>query len=144
MSIRKQLGLGQGHHLDLSVEDGGAIVLRPVAIYPTVRLNDRGLDKLREARESGTAAMPDWMTREMEDAGFVQASPVTSPLPAPKHPQPEMRPVPQADRPPNRFLESEFQGTAEIDRRGRAWANRFVIVLLCPKRMIFPPKNGIV
>lgn len=69
LSIRKQLDLEQGDHLDLSVEDGGAITLRPVAIYPSVRLNDQGLAKLREARESGTGAMPDWMTEEMKNAG---------------------------------------------------------------------------
>lgn len=65
LSIRKQLGLERGHHLDLSVEDGGTILLRPVAI-PAVWLNDRGLAKLREARESGIGVMPDWMTGQSD------------------------------------------------------------------------------
>lgn len=68
LSIRKQLGLDHGHYLDLSIQDGGVIVLQPVAIYPTVRLNDQGIAKLREARESGTGKMPEWMVEEMQSA----------------------------------------------------------------------------
>ncbi len=67
-TLRKELGLKNGDHLDLSVEDGGVIVLQPVAIYPTVRLSEQGLSKLKEARESGSSEMPSWFEKVMEDA----------------------------------------------------------------------------
>ena len=67
-SLRKELGLKNGDHLDLSVEEGGVIILQPVAIYPTVRLSEQGLAKLKEARESGLSEMPSWFEKEMEDA----------------------------------------------------------------------------
>ena len=67
-TLRKELGLKNGDHLDLSVEDGGVIVLQPVAIYPTVRLSEQGLSKLKEARESGSSEMPSWFKKVMEDA----------------------------------------------------------------------------
>jgi len=67
-SLRKELGLKNGDHLDLSVEEGGVIILQPVAIYPTVRLSEQGLAKLKEARESGLSEMPSWFKKEMEDA----------------------------------------------------------------------------
>jgi AbrB family looped-hinge helix DNA binding protein len=67
-SIRKELGLKVGDHLNLSVEEGGAILLQPVAIYPTIRLNESGLARLKEARESGHGTMPDWFVEEMKDA----------------------------------------------------------------------------
>ena len=50
-AIRKEMGLGTGSHLDIEVLEGGAIVLTPVAIYPTVKLNEKGLSKLTEARK---------------------------------------------------------------------------------------------
>jgi len=67
-SLRKELGLKSGDHLDLSLAEGGIIVLQPVAIYPTVQLSEKGLTKLEEARESGVGAMPAWFAEEMEDA----------------------------------------------------------------------------
>ncbi|MGC8491434.1 MAG: AbrB/MazE/SpoVT family DNA-binding domain-containing protein [Syntrophobacteraceae bacterium] len=67
-ALRRELGLKNGDHLDLSVEEGGVIILRPVAIYPTVRLSEQGLAKLREARESGISEMPSWFEKEMDDA----------------------------------------------------------------------------
>ncbi len=67
-ALRKELGLKNGDHLDLSVEEGGVIILQPVAIYPTVRLSEQGLAKLKEARESGLGEMPSWFGNEMEDA----------------------------------------------------------------------------
>jgi AbrB family looped-hinge helix DNA binding protein len=66
--LRKELGLKIGDHLDLSVAEGGTIVLQPVAIYPTVQLSEKGLAKLKEARESGVGVMPDWFAEEMKDA----------------------------------------------------------------------------
>ena len=68
VSLRKDLGLKNGDHLSLSVEDGGVIVLQPVVIYPAVQLSEQGLKKLREARESGIGEMPSWFDKEMEDA----------------------------------------------------------------------------
>jgi AbrB family looped-hinge helix DNA binding protein len=67
-SLRKELGLKNGDHLNLSVEEGGVIVLQPVVIYPTVQLSEQGLKKLKEARESGIGEMPPWFDKEMEDA----------------------------------------------------------------------------
>jgi AbrB family looped-hinge helix DNA binding protein len=67
-ALRKELGLKNGDHLDLSVQEGGVIILQPVAIYPTVRLSEQGLAKLQEARESGLSEMPSWFEKEMEDA----------------------------------------------------------------------------
>lgn len=47
--LQKELGLNAGAYLDLSVEEGGAIKLHPVSIFPSIRLNDQGLEKLRKA-----------------------------------------------------------------------------------------------
>ncbi|MBC8019150.1 MAG: hypothetical protein H7X83_11625 [Verrucomicrobia bacterium] len=41
---------------------------RPVGVYPTVRLALEGLAKLTEARESGTAELPEWLKGDMTDA----------------------------------------------------------------------------
>ena len=68
-SLRKELGLKNGDHLNISVEEGGIIILQPVAIYPTLQLSEQGLAKLKEARESGVGAMPSWLSEEMKDAG---------------------------------------------------------------------------
>jgi AbrB family looped-hinge helix DNA binding protein len=67
-ALRKSLGLQPGAHLDLKIVEGGAILLNPVVVYPTVHLSDKGLGKLREARESGTGKMPEWLVEEMRDA----------------------------------------------------------------------------
>lgn len=66
--IRKELGLKIGDHLDLSLAEGGIIMLQPVAIYPTVQLSEKGLARLKEARESGVGEMPSWFVEEMENA----------------------------------------------------------------------------
>ena len=68
VSLRRQLGLVAGACLDLSVADGGRFILQPVAVYPAVHLNEQGLAKLKEARESATTAMPAWLTDEMAHA----------------------------------------------------------------------------
>ncbi|NTU42802.1 MAG: AbrB/MazE/SpoVT family DNA-binding domain-containing protein [Nitrospirales bacterium] len=57
--IRKKMHLETGTYLDLTVLEGGAIVLSPVTVYPTVRLSDEALKKLQAARESGKAGMPE-------------------------------------------------------------------------------------
>lgn len=67
-AVRKKLRLEKGTYMDLSLSKGGAIVLCPVAIYPTIRLSDRGLAKLREARQSGRGKLPDWLVKEMKSA----------------------------------------------------------------------------
>ncbi len=67
-SLRKELGLKNGDHMDLSVQEGGVIVLQPVVIYPTVQLSEQGLEKLNEARESGVREMPSWFEKEIENA----------------------------------------------------------------------------
>ena len=68
-ALRKELGLDAGAHLDLTVDAGGGILLRPVSVYPSVRLSERGLGKLQEARRSGSATLPDWVRDEMRDVG---------------------------------------------------------------------------
>ena len=67
-TIRKEMGLDTGTHLNLEVLDGGAIVLTPVAIYPTVKLNEKGLDKLVHARKSGTVKMPARLAKQIKNA----------------------------------------------------------------------------
>lgn len=67
-AIRKKLGLEKGTYLDMSLSKGGAIVLSPVEIYPTIRLSDKGLAKLREGRKSGKGKLPGWLVKEMESA----------------------------------------------------------------------------
>jgi AbrB family looped-hinge helix DNA binding protein len=67
-ALRKELGLKSGDHLDLSVAEGGTLVLQPVTIYPTVKLSNEGLAKLEEARSSGAGIMPAWFAEEMRDA----------------------------------------------------------------------------
>ena len=66
--LRKELGLSAGSYLDLTVEEGGAIILHPVSIFPSLRLNDQGLEKLREARESGRGKLPQWVVKDMKNA----------------------------------------------------------------------------
>jgi AbrB family looped-hinge helix DNA binding protein len=67
-SIRKELGLKSGDHLDLSILEGGSLLLQPVIIYPRIRLSEEGLALLKEARESGIGTMPEWFLEELEDA----------------------------------------------------------------------------
>ena len=67
-TIRKEMGLDTGTHLNLEVLEGGAIVLTPVAIYPTVKLNEKGLKKLAEARKSGTVKMPAQLAKQIKNA----------------------------------------------------------------------------
>jgi AbrB family looped-hinge helix DNA binding protein len=67
-AIRKELGLESGVYLDLQVMDGGAILLQPIAVYKSIRLGKQGLQKLAEARQSGTASIPAWLTKEMRHA----------------------------------------------------------------------------
>jgi len=67
-ALRKDLGLGIGSYLELMVDEGGSIVLHPVSVYKNLRLNEKGLSKLKEARESGKDELPDWLKKEMKDA----------------------------------------------------------------------------
>jgi AbrB family looped-hinge helix DNA binding protein len=67
-AVRKDLNLHPGSFLDLTILDGGSLALSPVAVYPTVRLAEQGLAKLKEARQDGVEVMPDWLRQEMADA----------------------------------------------------------------------------
>jgi AbrB family looped-hinge helix DNA binding protein len=67
-SIRKDLALEIGTYLDLTVQDGGAVLLRPMTVYPTIRLSDDGFNKLNIARSSGAGEMPDWLVGEIKNA----------------------------------------------------------------------------
>ena len=69
-SIRKDLGIKPGTHLELSVEAGGAIHLYPVEFYRTIKLNDSGLSKLKEARDSEPGKLPAWFEEERRNAGI--------------------------------------------------------------------------
>jgi AbrB family looped-hinge helix DNA binding protein len=68
VALRKELGLEKGTYFEMSVTEEGTIVLHPVAIYRTIRLNDGGVEKLKEARESGKGALPRWIAEEMKSA----------------------------------------------------------------------------
>jgi len=57
-----------GTHLELTVEAGGAIYLYPVEFYRTIKLNDSGLLKLKEAKDSETSKLPDWFEEERSNA----------------------------------------------------------------------------
>lgn len=67
-TLRKEMGLDTGTHLNLEVLEGGVIVLTAVAIYPTVNLNEKGLKKLSEARKSGTVQMPEQLAKQLKNA----------------------------------------------------------------------------
>ncbi len=67
-SVRRDLNLNPGTFFDLSVLNGGALSLAPVAVYPTVRLSETGLAKLADARTSGSSELPDWLSEEMANA----------------------------------------------------------------------------
>jgi len=68
-SIRKDLGIKPGTHLELSVEADGSLYLYPVEFYRTIKLNDSGLLKLKEARNSETGKLPVWFEEECNNAG---------------------------------------------------------------------------
>jgi AbrB family looped-hinge helix DNA binding protein len=68
-TLRKELGIESGSYLNLEVEEGGAIVLQPVSVYPSIRLNKKGLAKLEEARKSGREKLPKWIVGDIENAG---------------------------------------------------------------------------
>jgi len=67
-AVRKDLNLNPGTFLELTVLDGGNLALSPVTVYPTVRLSEQGLAKLKEARQSGIEQMPEWLRKEITDA----------------------------------------------------------------------------
>jgi len=67
-AVRKDLNLNPGTFLELTVLDGGNLALSPVAVYPTARLSDQGLAKLKEARQSGIEQMPEWLREEIDNA----------------------------------------------------------------------------
>ncbi|MDM8539867.1 AbrB/MazE/SpoVT family DNA-binding domain-containing protein [Desulfococcaceae bacterium HSG9] len=66
--LREKLGLEKEAYFELSVEDQGSIILHPVTVQRTIRLNKNGLNKLKDARKSGTGELPEWLTEEMESA----------------------------------------------------------------------------
>ncbi len=65
-SLRKKMKLESGCYFDMEVLAGGTIVLNPVAVYPTIQLNEKGLKKLQEAKKSGKAVMPKWLKKEIK------------------------------------------------------------------------------
>ena len=67
-SFRKDLGLGPGSHMELTIEPGGAITLYPVEIHRTIQLNANGLSKLEAARNSESDSFPDWFNQELHHA----------------------------------------------------------------------------
>lgn len=67
-AIRKELGLETGSYLELEILEGGAISLHPVTVHRTLRINEEGIRKLREARNSGKGSMPEWLNEEIKNA----------------------------------------------------------------------------
>lgn len=67
-TIRKEMGLNTGAHLDLVVLEGGSIMLTPVVFYPALKLNEKGLKKLEAARKSGTVDMPAALAKQINNA----------------------------------------------------------------------------
>ena len=45
------------------------LTIYPVEIYRKIRLNEKGISKLEEARQSGTKNLPDWFKKDLNDAG---------------------------------------------------------------------------
>ena len=43
-------------------------MLHPVSIFPSIRLNERGIEKLKEARESETGKFSEWILEDMKNA----------------------------------------------------------------------------
>ncbi|SMM97810.1 hypothetical protein SPONL_1456 [uncultured Candidatus Thioglobus sp.] len=68
VKIRKSLGLEKGSNFELEIANGGDIILHPVEIHRTVRLSEQGLNKLEEARQSGTGKLPDWLYPRSQDS----------------------------------------------------------------------------
>ncbi len=66
--VREKLGLDEESYLELTVVDDGIIMLQPVSVQRTIRLNEKGQKKIEEARESGIGEFPDWLKKDMEDA----------------------------------------------------------------------------
>lgn len=66
--LRRKLGLDRESYLEITLEDEGVIILNPVDVQRTIRLNDKGLSKLEEARKSGTGELPEWLIGEIEYA----------------------------------------------------------------------------
>lgn len=67
-SVRKDLGIRPGSHLELTLEPGGAITIHPVEIYRTIKLSEAGLLKLKEARGADKSALPEWFEQELDNA----------------------------------------------------------------------------
>ena len=76
-ALRRQLGLEIGSYLDLQLAEGGLVVLQPVEIVKSIRLSETGLEKLSEARKSGTTKMPTWLQQDMNDADLETESEVS-------------------------------------------------------------------
>lgn len=68
-SLRRELGINPGSHLELSVEPGGVIHLYPVEFFRKIKLSDSGLQKLKEARDSEPDKFPEWFEEVRRDAG---------------------------------------------------------------------------
>lgn len=45
------------------------VICRNMEIYRDIKLNDSGISKIKEARESEPAAFPEWFDKELADAG---------------------------------------------------------------------------
>ena len=67
-ALRRELEIEPGSYLELTVEEGGILRLQPVSIFPGIRLSEKGLEKLKKARESGIGGFPKWVIQEMNDA----------------------------------------------------------------------------
>ena len=68
-SIRKELGIKPGPTETFS-GSWRWDTTSPVEFYSTIKLNDSGLLKLKEARDSGTSKLPDWFEEERSHAGI--------------------------------------------------------------------------
>ncbi len=66
--LRRALGLERESYLELEFDDNGTIVLYPVSVHRTVRLNQHGIAKIEEARKSGTGVFPEWLNEEIRNA----------------------------------------------------------------------------
>lgn len=69
-SLRKDLGIEPGSHLEVSVEEGGAIYLYPIEFFRKIRLNPSGMEKLKEARDAEWCKFPEWFEKERRHAGI--------------------------------------------------------------------------
>lgn len=64
-AVRQYLGCHTGAHFKLSVTPEGAITLCPVEKHRPLKLNEAGLNKLKEARDAKVVAFPDWFDKEL-------------------------------------------------------------------------------